>query len=152
MEDDGFTLAGSRMPAPEIIARLWSFIHSLPEDDRANGRASFLSALADCFEQGARVCNQGKAQRLCQAVLVGRLFGVNIDRPAERNLQGMREAFWHRRTEEGLSYREIRNAEELRAVAVRFLREESEPPVAEEEDLYQLFMREIDEYIAVSDF
>jgi len=66
----------------EFLARLWRFSESLTEPDRSAAKRGIASALLDSYTDShsmVRVCNPGKAQRLCVSVLQGRLAGVSID-------------------------------------------------------------------------
>lgn len=72
---DGLICSGS-----EIIARLWTYASTLETPDDLCAKDAMISALAESFnDNGDRVCNPGKTQRLIVAVLSGRLAGVDVD-------------------------------------------------------------------------
>lgn len=89
--DDLFAIRGLFLTGNEVIARLWKFCESYrdpqlqadlekEEEGRNNAKFGMVKALADSFdEEGKRVCNPGKVQRLIVAVLQGRLLGIDID-------------------------------------------------------------------------
>lgn len=84
IDDREFSILGLMMTGREILARHWLYASSLPESrenhEQTNAKHGMIRALIDCcLENGHRLCNQGKTQRLAVAVLQGRLRGVNIE-------------------------------------------------------------------------
>ena len=77
--DGMFTILGYAVRGKELVARLWIFASSLQEPEQENAKSGMVTALANSYESGQRICNQGKTQRLAVAVLQGRLEGVKID-------------------------------------------------------------------------
>jgi hypothetical protein len=80
LKGGGFTILGKPITGEELIGRLWIFASQLNEKEQTNAKRGMISALQNSYENGARVCNQGKTQRLIVAVLQGRLKEVDIDR------------------------------------------------------------------------
>jgi hypothetical protein len=59
---------------------MWLYASTHPDVKEQNqAKEGMILALADSYEHGSMVCNQGKTQRLAIRVLQGRLAGVNID-------------------------------------------------------------------------
>jgi len=79
IDKEGFSILGLQLYGAELIGRLWLFASNLRESEQSNAKESMVSALANSYEHGDRVCNQGKTQRLAIGVLQGRLEGVQID-------------------------------------------------------------------------
>lgn len=79
-----FTISGLDISGFELVGRLWIFTDQLEDEkEKINAKEGMIGALADSYnENGTRVCNPGKAQRLVIQVLQGegRLSGVNVDR------------------------------------------------------------------------
>lgn len=75
-----FTVYGLEIRGQELICRLWIFASQLPDPvDVNNAKQGMITALQQSYENGCRVCNPGKTQRLVVAVLQGRLAGVQIE-------------------------------------------------------------------------
>jgi hypothetical protein len=79
LDEDTFSVYGLEITGEEVIGRLWIFASWLGETEQRNAHIGMISALKTSYENGARVCNQGKTQRLFIAVLQGVLEGVDID-------------------------------------------------------------------------
>jgi hypothetical protein len=80
--DDTFYIAhyDEAIMGLEVAQRLWTFVCNLEEEKEIiNAKYAFVSALKASIENGYRVCNPGKLQRLIVAVLSGRLKGADID-------------------------------------------------------------------------
>jgi hypothetical protein len=75
----GFTVIGVPLTGEEVIGRLWIYASDLKGAEQTNAKQGMISALQKSYEHDARVCNQGKTQRLMIAVLQGRLKGVDVD-------------------------------------------------------------------------
>jgi hypothetical protein len=87
ISQEPFTLLGLETSGEEVIGRLWIFLSDLVEPDRINAKVGMISALKNSYDHmGARVCDQGKTQRLLTAVLQGRLEGVNIELTEEMQI------------------------------------------------------------------
>ena len=63
--------------------------------EQENAYRAFIQALTSSIESRQRVCNPGKVQRLCVAVLQGRLSGVHIDRESDLSAEGACALFFH---------------------------------------------------------
>ena len=76
-----FSVVGLDISGADLIGHLWIFASNLSDSkEQANAKKGMIFALQDSYEDdGNRVCNQGKVQRLITAVVQGRLQGVNID-------------------------------------------------------------------------
>lgn len=83
---DSYTISGMPVTGAEIIGRLWLFASELTEPEQTNAKQSMIEALKNSYEDGHRVCNPGKVQRLIGGVLGGRLQGVDIEELGE-NMQ-----------------------------------------------------------------
>lgn len=80
LDNERFSIIGLSLTGEEVIARMWLYASTHPKvADQDQAKSGMIGALGDSFEDGDRVCNQGKTQRLCLEVLQGRLTGVNID-------------------------------------------------------------------------
>ncbi len=82
---DPWSIAGLELTGEEILARLWMFIHGLPDPkDFENAKLSMISSLADSIDEGMRICNTGKMVELVVGVLQGNVPGLEID-PVEKD-------------------------------------------------------------------
>ncbi|MBM3201694.1 MAG: hypothetical protein FJZ56_04720 [Chlamydiae bacterium] len=79
IDHEDFSILGLMTSGQEVIARLWIYASTLNEPEQTNAKDSMIYALQDSYEMQARVCNQGKTQRLVIGVLQGRLSGVDVE-------------------------------------------------------------------------
>jgi len=79
IDEAGFSLNGFLVSGKELFGRLWIFASQLPENDQMNAKESMITELVNSYNDGTRICNQGKTQRLAIAVLQGNLPGAVIE-------------------------------------------------------------------------
>lgn len=75
----GFNIYNMHVDGKTLIGRLYLFAMSFSGVERDNALRGIVAGLADGMDQGYRVCNPGKTQRVVISVIQGRLAGVNID-------------------------------------------------------------------------
>ena len=133
---DEFSVQGLLTSGKELIGRLWIFASNLTEQEQTLAKESMITALSESSDQnGERVCNQGKTQRLIVAVLQGRLDGVNIDEiPVQVSGAQALPMFFNVKARQ-----DIDNLEDLLEAAAKFC---NENPAVNRED----FIRQIHDF------
>jgi hypothetical protein len=80
LDGELFSVNRLSLKGDEVTGRMWLYASTHPKvEEQAQAKEGMIKALADSYEHGSMVCNQGKTQRLAIRVLQGRLAGVNID-------------------------------------------------------------------------
>jgi len=166
--DEEFTVAGFYMLSHDIVGRFWIFANQYADfylkespqasKEKENLRTAMITALASSYDDFGRVCNPGKVQRLCIALLQGRLPEINIDglafmpdltnqttpQASQMPLAVPTEALVPTSTAVQTffsikKHQKIQDAQELKAVAEKFLLEN--PLVARD-----TFLKELSQY------
>ncbi len=79
IDGNDFMIKGLIVSGEEVVGRLWIFASNLTGLDQAIAKGGMISALKESYDEGDRVCQPGKVQRLIVSVLQGRLEKVSIE-------------------------------------------------------------------------
>lgn len=137
-----FSIAGVMLSGVEFADLIWKFIRSLPnQKERELAAHALINALVDCYEQGERVCNPGKVQRILIAVVQGRMSKVKIDQvqPSSKQLVTalMNEFFANP------EHQKIEEWQDLKQAVIKFI---NDRPAIKGTDVEATFKRKIQKY------